>query len=90
MIKLKEDKENHIRQKYGKRSTNAIVLLHALFLNPFITIDQAAHVCGVTYKAANDLVKLMQEDGIVKEQTGQTRNRMFVFSSYLALFDSNR
>ena len=74
MIKLKGDIESHIRQNYGKRSTNAIVLLHALFRNPFITIDQASNICGVTYKAANDLVKLMQNDNIVREMTGQNRN----------------
>jgi len=90
MIKLKGDIESHIRQNYGKRSTNAIVLLHALFRNPLITIDQASNICGVTYKAANDLVKLMQNDNIVREMTGQNRNRMFVFDAYLSLFDSNR
>lgn len=90
MIKLKDNMESHIRQNYGKRSTNAIVLLHALFRNPFITIDQASNICNVTYKAANDLVKLMQQDNIVRETTGQTRNRMFVFDAYLALFDSNK
>lgn len=89
MIKLKGNIEDHIRQNYGKRSTNAIVLLHALFRNPFITIDQASTICGVTYKAANDLVKMMQNDKIVREMTGQTRNRMFVFDAYLSLFDSN-
>lgn len=90
MIKLKDNMESHIRQNYGKRSTNAIVLLHALFRNPFITIDQASNICNVTYKAANDLVKLMQQDNIVRETTGQTRNRMFVFDAYLALFDSSK
>lgn len=89
MIKLKGEIEDHIRMNYGKRSTNAIILLHALFRNPFITIDQAASICGVTYKAANDLVKLMQTDKLVREMTGQTRNRMFVFDAYLSLFDSN-
>lgn len=88
MIKLKGDIESHIRQNYGKRSTNAIVLLHALFRNPLITIDQASNICGVTYKAANDLVKRMQNDNIVRELTGQIRNRMFVFDAYLSLFDS--
>lgn len=90
MIKLKDNMESHIRKNYGKRSTNAIVLLHALFRNPFITIDQASNICNVTYKAANDLVKLMQQDNIVRETTGQTRNRMFVFDAYLALFDSSK
>lgn len=87
MINLKSEKEDFIRQNYGKRSTNAIILLHAMFRNPFITIEQAAQICNVTYKAANDLVKIMQNDNIVREMTGQSRNRMFVFEAYLSLFD---
>lgn len=87
MITLKGDIENLIRTNYGKRSTNAIILLHALFKNPFLTIEQASSVCGVTYKAANDLVRLMEKDNILREMTGQSRNRLFVFDAYLSLFD---
>ncbi len=90
ILKLKSDREDYIRNNYKKRSTNAIILLHSMFKNPLITIDHAANICQVSYKAANDLVKLMQEDGIVKEVTGQSRNRLFVFEAYLSLFNSNR
>lgn len=87
ILKLKTDTEDEIRRKYGKRSTNAIILLHSMFKNPFITVEQASGICNVTYKAANDLVKLMQNDGIIRELTGQSRNRMFVFEAYLSLFN---
>lgn len=87
MITLKGEIEERIRSSYGKRSTNAIILLHALFKNPFLTIEQASGVCGVTYKAANDLVRLMEKDNILREMTGQSRNRLFVFDAYLSLFD---
>lgn len=87
MITLKGGIEDRIRSSYGKRSTNAIILLHALFKNPFLTIEHASGVCGVTYKAANDLVRLMEKDNILREMTGQSRNRLFVFDAYLSLFD---
>ena len=87
MITLKGEIEDRIRSSYGKRSTNAIILLHALFKNPFLTIEHASSVCGVTYKAANDLVRLMEKDNILREMTGQSRNRLFVFDAYLSLFD---
>ena len=87
MITLKGEIEDRIRSSYGKRSTNAIILLHALFKSPFLTIEQASGVCGVTYKAANDLVRLMEKDNILREMTGQSRNRLFVFDAYLSLFD---
>lgn len=87
IIQLKEKLEQLFQQTYGKRSRNAIILLHALFENPFITIEQAAKICQVTYKSANDLVKLMQKDSILTEMTGQSRNRLFVFNSYISLFN---
>lgn len=89
MIKLKENLENNIRQNYGRRSVNAIQLLHSLFKKPIVTIDQASTICNITYKAANDLVRKMNEDKIVIETTGHNRNRIFVFESYLSLFDTN-
>ena len=87
IIQLKEKLEQLFQQTYGKRSRNAIILLHALFENPFITIEQAAKICQVTYKSANDLVKLMQKDSILTEMTGQSRNRLFIFNSYMSLFN---
>lgn len=87
IIQLKEELENRIRANYGKRSTNGILLLHELLKNPFVTIDGAAKICKVTYKSANDLVKQMCADKILVETTGQSRNRMFVFGTYLSLFD---
>lgn len=87
IIQLKEKLEQLFQQTYGKRSRNAIILLHALFENPFITIEQATKICQVTYKSANDLVKLMQKDSILTEMTGQSRNRLFIFNSYMSLFN---
>lgn len=87
IIQLKEDLENNIRTKYGRRATKGILLLHALFKNPFIKVDDVVTICGLSYKSANDLVKQLCDDKILIEITGQSRNRMFVFDTYLSLFD---
>ena len=39
-----------------------------------------------SYKAANDLVLDFVNEGILKEMTGRSRNRVFVFEQYLNLF----
>lgn len=87
ILKYKESVENEIRMAYGRRSSPAIVLVHSLMQNPYTTVERAAHCCSLSYKAANDLVKKMQDDGILDEVTGQSRNRLFVLSKYLKLFD---
>ena len=89
IIQFKADMENHIREKYGRRSTIAILLIHRLLKDPYITVDEAANVCGVTYKSANTLVKDLCDDSYLRELTGQIRNRIFVFQKYLDLFETD-
>ena len=86
IILFKEETENHIRTHYGRRSTNAILLVHQLLQNPVLTVDDAARICGVSYKAANDIVKLLCNDKYLVESTGQSRNRLFSFKPYTDLF----
>ena len=85
ILKFKEEVEKKLRANYGRRSHKAILLLHELLRNPFITVDQASRVCGITYKAANNLVKSFQDDELLIEMTGNSRNRLFVFDKYLKI-----
>ena len=87
ILKFKSEAEDLIRSSYRSRSTNAIILLHKLMKNPYITIDDAATTCNITYNSANTLVKMMTKDNLLFEVTGQSRNRLFVCKSYLSLFD---
>ena len=41
---------------------------------------------GLSKKAANDLVQVFVEKGILTEITGQQRNRLFGFHEYVRLF----
>ena len=86
VIRFKAQVEESIRLNYGRRSNTALILLHHLLKNPFVMIEDVAKVCGVTYKAANDLVKKMCDDKFLSEVTGQSRNRIFAFDQYLDLF----
>jgi len=86
ILKLKETIENEIRSTFGRRSSSALTLLTALFKDPVIAIDKAAKTCNLSFKAANDLVTKMQENKYLKEFTGQSRNRIFIFEPYLNIF----
>lgn len=87
IIQFKNTTEDNIRSSYKSRSTNAIILLHKLLENPYITVDEAAKICNITYNSANTLVKLMVKDNLLSEITGQSRNRFFVCHPYLSLFE---
>lgn len=88
-IRYKSEVEDRIRATFGRRSSKAILLLHELFQNPMISVEHAVKASGLSYKAANDLVKQMCDAQLLDEITGQSRNRMFMFTPYLRIFTRN-
>jgi len=86
ILKLKEQLENAVRNAAGRRTRSALILLTHLFKEPFISVRQAEEICNLSKKAANDLVSLFVQQGILKEISGKTRYRLFLFESYLNLF----
>ena len=84
--KLKEQIENTVRDAAGRRTHSAIVLLTHLFKEPFINVKQAEGICDLSTKAANDLVNMFVKQGILKEISGKTRYRLFLFAQYVNLF----
>jgi Fic family protein len=86
ILKLKEQIENTIRNAAGRRAKSALVLLTHLFKEPFVSVKQAKVICDLSTKAANDLVNLFVQHGILKEISGKTRYRLFLFDPYLNLF----
>lgn len=88
ILELKERTEKLIDQEFGRRSPIAKSLLNGLFQEPTITVERASILTGLSFKAANDLVQLMWEKEILKESTGNQRNRVFVFEEYLQAFES--
>lgn len=87
ILQFKQEAENKIRSSYKTRSTNAIILFHRLLKNPYITVEQAAKLCNITYNSANTLIKMLEKDNLLTEITGQSRNRFFVCQTYLSLFE---
>ncbi|HMR81700.1 MAG TPA: Fic family protein [Niabella sp.] len=86
ILQLKQQTEQRIQQEFGRRAHTGLQLLNMLLQNPMITVDGTAKATGLSYKAANDLVEQMIKSDILKEATGQSRNRLFVFENYLNAF----
>jgi Fic family protein len=86
VLELKANLENKITTDFGKKSNKASLLLQHLFKKPVIHVNQAKDITNSTYKTANELVDDFVKAGILKEMTGQIRNRVFVFDEYVKLF----
>jgi Fic family protein len=88
VLSLKVALEEKINGSFGRRSPNANLLLKHLFQTPVTTIDAASKLCGLSFKSTSDLIAKMQEHDILKEVTGQQRNRLFVFEPYIKIFEN--
>ena len=72
-------------ETFGKRVKNGQLLLKYLFGQPVISIQHVIDHLEMTAKTANELVNLCVENKILKEITGNKRNRLFAFEDYLQL-----
>ncbi|MDZ4726842.1 MAG: Fic family protein [Leptospira sp.] len=70
----------------GKRSKTALEFFHYLFQKPVINIKDVEVFTGLSTKASNDLVDVFVSNKILKETTGNQRNRVFLFHEYMDLF----
>lgn len=86
IIDLKLRLEEQLFITFRKRSNKANILLQHLFKQPIIHVNQVKEITETSFKAANDLVTEFVKAGILKEKTGYSRNRMFVFEEYINLF----
>lgn len=86
ILELKAGIENKIASDFGKKGMNANLLLQYLFIKPVIHVKQVQEHLSISYKAANQLVSDFVEADILKEVTGNSRNRVFSFTGYIKLF----
>lgn len=86
ILLLREDHRRVITEKLGRAAANGYRVLEHLYQHPFVSVNEVKDLIGTTYPAANDLVAKLVEWNILREFTGQSRNRKFMYSSYIELF----
>lgn len=88
IIELKMKTEQFIQAEFGRRIKSALLLHNYLLEQPLVSIKDVQKTCDLSPKAAGELVNLFEEKLVLKEFTGQHRNRIFMYESYLNLFDN--
>jgi len=86
IISLRQDVEDKKIIRLGKRVPLAMELIKYLYSKPIITPNEIAASLKINISTAHRLVQDFEKLGILKEQTGYKRNRIFVFENYLNLF----
>lgn len=86
IVKLQKRNEELIQKKVSG-GVNGLRLLQLLFGSPVMSVKQAARHLDVSFPTANALVAHFEKLGILRELTGQQRNRFFSYQPYLNLFE---
>ena len=74
------------RARFAKNA-NALTLLDTLFVRTHVDIKQATAVMKCSFVTASRIVAELVAAGVLKEITGQSRNRVFRYEPYLKLFE---
>jgi len=71
---------------FGRSVPQALRLADALMTTPMIDVSSVMELTGVTFPAANDLVRRFERAGLLVEVTGNARNRRFRYAPYVRIF----
>jgi Fic family protein len=86
ILALRETHRALITEHFGRAAGNGHRVLEYLYERPIVSVNQVKELIATAYPAANALVSKMEEHGILREFTGQSRNRRFRYEAYIALF----
>ncbi|MGB7452758.1 MAG: Fic family protein [Lysobacterales bacterium] len=88
IVELRERHRTLIVENFGQVAGNGLRVLEDLFSQPIISVKRIMNLTGVTFAAANQLMRRLVEVGVLVEITGQARNRRYEYSDYVNLFGS--
>lgn len=86
IVGLREQHRALILENMRGSAGNGFRLLDHLFRVPYFTVNGAAESLDVAFPTANALIDNMEQLGIVRERTGNARNRIFVYQPYIDIF----
>jgi Fic family protein len=72
-------------QSLGRAAASALRVFNALHVRPLVTLNEAHRHTGISFPTAAKGMNALVELGIVRELTGQRRNRVFAYERYLSI-----
>jgi Fic family protein len=83
---LRSRHQELITADFGRAVPQALRLADALLDTPMMDIKAVIERTGVTFPAANDLVRRFERAELLVEVTGNARNRRFRYAPYVRIF----
>ena len=79
------EKNIAVIESMGRAANTAVCLFSYLEQYPIIDIRKTSAALGITFKTISDSVKRLCEKGILKQSSGDQRNRTFSYTDYLGI-----
>jgi hypothetical protein len=89
ILTLREEHRALITAKLGRRAAHGLRLLESLYERPVVSVGDVERLNETTFAPSNNLVGSMCELGVLREMTGNSRNRRFLYADYVDLFSRN-
>lgn len=86
ILVLRETHRTAITENLGRAAAHGHRVLETLYRTPIISVKTVSEIGHTSFAAANELVKKLTKIGVLKEMTGQRRNRSFRYDAYIDLF----
>ena len=86
IVAMREEHRQRLIENLGKGAANGLRFVESLYQRPIFQVSNVAEFLDVSPQAANTLTDRLEQYGLVREITGQRRNRVFSYDPYIALF----
>lgn len=86
IVTMREEHRERIIETLGRGTANALRFLETLYQRPIFSVATVSDTLAISAQAANTLTDKLVELGLVREITGNKRNRVFRYQPYVALF----
>jgi len=75
-------------QPFGNRASNAQKVITYMYSRPIVDVASVAEIIGKSNVSAYKLIADLEKAEIIKEMTGAQRNKVYLFSEYMSLFQN--
>lgn len=87
VLRLREDDRQAVLDRFDRSASTPLKVLDQLYRLPVTFPRSLAKEQNVSYPTANGIIQQLEKAGILKEVSGQRRNRVFFYDKYMSLFD---
>lgn len=86
IVQMREDHRQMVMNRMGGGGAKALALLESLYWMPIVSVKEIGRVTSLSYPNANNIAQRFVKMKLLREITGQKRNRRFIYDPYFNLF----